>query len=172
MCFFFFFFKQKTSYEMRISDWSSDVCSSDVVIAIRLDDIDWRAGELLVRGKGQRYDRLPVPPDVGEAIAAYVREERISASQTLFVSLRAPNGPFKDGQVLNTILKDAFAATGVKPPGPIVGSNVLCHSLAPNMGRNGRSLAENGDMLRHRSRAYTMIYSKLDIDYLRSIANP
>src|SRR3546814_7263906 len=49
------------------------------VIAIRLDDIDWRAGELLVRGKGQRYDRLPVPPDVGEAIAAYVREERITA---------------------------------------------------------------------------------------------
>src|SRR3546814_8201271 len=139
--FIFFFFKQKTAYEMRISDWSSDVCSSDLawvrdnpkeglrdhamllmrarlglrapeVIAIRLDDIDWRAGELLVRGKGQRYDRLPVPPDVGEAIAAYVREERISASRTLFVSLRAPNGPFKDGQVINTILKDAFAATG------------------------------------------------------------
>src|SRR3546814_11704045 len=53
------------------------------VIAIRLDDIDWRAGELRVRGKGQRYDRLSVPPDVGEAIAAYVREERISAARTL-----------------------------------------------------------------------------------------
>src|SRR3546814_4528858 len=83
--------------------------------------------ELLVRGKGQCYDRLPVPPDVGEAIAAYVREERISASRTLFVSLRAPNGPFKDGQVINTILKDAFAATGVTPPGPYVGSHVLRH---------------------------------------------
>src|SRR3546814_5569422 len=95
------------------------------VIAIRLDDIDWRAGELLVRGKGQRYDRLPVPPVVGEAIAAYVREERISASRTLFVSLRAPNGTFKDGQVINTILKDVFAATGVTPPGPYAGSQVL-----------------------------------------------
>src|SRR3546814_3832750 len=128
---------------MRISDWSSDVCSSDLeVIAIRLDDIVWRAGELLVRGKGQRYDRLPVPPDVGEAIAAYVREERISASRTLFVSLRAPNGPFKDGQVINTILKDAFAATGVTPPGPYVGSHVLRHSLATNLVRNGASRSE------------------------------
>src|SRR3546814_3357547 len=67
---------------------------------------------------------------------------------TLFVSLRAPNGPFKDGQVINTILKDAFAATGVTPPGPYVGSHVLRHSLATNMVRNGASLAEIGDMLR------------------------
>src|SRR3546814_14054774 len=100
---------------MRISDWSSDVCSSDL-------------------------------------------------------SLRAPNGPFKDGQVINTILKDAFAATGVTPPGPYVGSHVLRHSLATNMVRNGASLAEIGDMLRHRSRASKMIYAKLDIDGLRSIA--
>ena len=142
------------------------------VIAIQLDDIDWRAGELLVRGKGQRHDRLPVPPDVGEAIAAYIRQERVSGSRTLFVSLRAPNGPFKDGQVINTILQDAFAATGVTPPGPYVGSHVLRHSLATNMVRNGASLAEIGDMLRHRSRASTMIYAKLDIDGLRSIAKP
>src|SRR3546814_7915156 len=113
-------FRQKAAYEVRISDWSSDVCSSDL--------------------------------------------ERISASRTLFVSLRAPNGPFKDGQVINTILKDAFAATGVTPPGPYVGSHVLRHSLATNMVRNGASLAKIGDMLRHRSRASTMIYAKLDID--------
>jgi integrase/recombinase XerD len=86
--------------------------------------------------------------------------------------LRAPNGPFKDGQVINTILQDAFAATGVTPPGPYVGSHVLRHSLATNMVRNGASLAEIGDMLRHRSRASTMIYAKLDIDGLRSIAKP
>lgn len=142
------------------------------VIAIQLDDIDWRAGELLVRGKGQRHDRLPIPADVGEAIAAYIREERVSASRTLFVSLWAPNGPFKGGQVINTILKDAFAATGVTPPGPYVGSHVLRHSLATNMIRSGASLAEIGDMLRHRSRASTMIYAKLDVDGLRSIARP
>src|SRR3546814_20007159 len=77
-----------------------------------------------------------------------------------------------DGQVINTILKDAFAATGVTPPGPYVGSHVLRHSLARNMVRNGAALAEIGDMLRPRSRASTMIYAKLDIEGLRSIANP
>lgn len=143
------------------------------VIAIQLDDIDWRAGELLVRGKGQRHDRLPIPPDVGEAISQYLRKDRISTtSRALFVTLRAPNGPFNNGQVVNSILKQAFAATGVKPPTPYVGSHVLRHSLATTMVRAGASLEEVGDMLRHRSRASTMIYAKLDIEGLRSIAQP
>jgi integrase/recombinase XerD len=142
------------------------------VIAIQLDDVDWRAGELMVRGKGQQQDRVPLPPDVGEALAGYVRYDRISTSRSLFVTLRAPNGPFKDGQIVNAILKDAFAATGVKPPSPYVGSHVLRHSLATNMVRKGASLAEVSDVLRHRSRSSTMIYAKLDIDSLRSIAQP
>ena len=140
------------------------------VIAIQLGDIDWRAGELLVRGKGKRHDRVPIPPDVGEALTAYIRHDRVSTSRSLFVSLHAPHGPFKDGGVLNDILKGAFAATGVTPPHPYVGSHVLRHSLATNMVRKGASLAEVSEMLRHRSRASTMIYAKLDIDGLRSIA--
>jgi integrase/recombinase XerD len=142
------------------------------VIAVQLDDIDWRVGELLVRGKGKRHDRLPVPPDVGEALAAYIQHERVSASRALFVALRAPNGPFQSSEVINDILKGAFAATGVKPTSPYVGSHVLRHSLATNMVRKGASLAEVGDMLRHRTRKSTMIYAKLDIDGLRSIAQP
>ncbi|MGD9924984.1 MAG: tyrosine-type recombinase/integrase [Pseudorhodoplanes sp.] len=143
------------------------------VMAIQLDDIDWRAGELLVRGKGQRHDRLPIPTDVGEAISKYLREDRTSATtRTLFVTLRAPNRSFKDSQVVNDILKEAFAATGVKPPTPYVGSHVLRHSLATNMVRAGASLEEIGDLLRHRSRATTMIYAKLYTDGLRSIAQP
>ena len=142
------------------------------VIAIQLDDIDWRAGELLVRGKGQRHDRVPIPPDVGEALATYIRRDRVSTSRFLFVKERAPNDPFKDGQILNAIIKDAFVATGLKPPCPYVGSHVLRHSLATNMVRNGASLAEIADMLRHRSRTSTMIYAKLDIDGLPSIAQP
>ena len=143
------------------------------IIAIQLDDIDWRAGELMVRGKGQQHDRLPIPPDVGEAISEYLREDRSSATtRTLFVTHRAPNRPFKDSQVINAILKEAFAATGVKPPTPYVGSHVLRHSLATNMVRAGASLEEIGDLLRHRSRATTMIYAKLDTDGLRSIAQP
>jgi site-specific recombinase XerD len=143
------------------------------VIAIQLDDIDWRAGELLVRGKGQRHDRLPIPSDVGEAISKYLAKDRTSATtRTVFVTHRAPNRPFKDSQIINNILKEAFAATGVKPPTPYVGSHVLRHSLATNMVRAGASLEEVGDLLRHRSRATTMIYAKLDIDGLRSIAQP
>lgn len=143
------------------------------VIAIQLDDIDWRAGELLVRGKGQRHDRLPLPSDAGEAISEYLQKERTSATtRTLFVTHRAPNRPFKDSQIINDILKEAFVATGVKPPTPYVGSHVLRHSLATNMVRSGASLEEVGDLLRHRSRATTMIYAKLDIDGLRSVAQP
>lgn len=140
------------------------------VIAIQLDDIDWRAGELIIRGKGQRHDRVPIPPDVGEALVDYIRHDRVSTSRALFVSARAPHGPFKDGQVLNAILKDAFARCGVKPPCPYVGSHVLRHSLATNLVRKGASLDEVRDVLRHRSRASTLIYAKVDIEGLRSIA--
>jgi integrase/recombinase XerD len=140
------------------------------VVAMQLDDIDWRAGELIVRGKGQRHDRVPIPPDVGEAVANYIRHDRVSTSRALFVTVRAPHGPFKNGTELNVILKDAFARSGVTPPRPYVGSHVLRHSLATNLVRKGASLAEVSDMLRHRSRATTLIYAKVDIDGLRSIA--
>jgi len=140
------------------------------VVAIQLGDIDWRAGELVVRGKGQRHDRVPIPPDVGKAIAEYIRYDRVSASRALFVTARAPHGPFKNGTELNAILKTAFARSGVTPPRPYVGSHVLRHSLATELVRKGASLAEVGDMLRHRSRASTLIYAKVDIEGLRSIA--
>jgi len=143
------------------------------VIAMRIDDIDWRAGEIVVRGKGHRHDRLPLQPDVGEALAEYLQFERPpTPSRTLFVTSRAPHPPFEDGQVLNAILKHAFARTGLKPPAPYVGSHVLRHSLASHMARQGASLDEIGDVLRHRSRASTLIYAKLDIEGLRSIAQP
>lgn len=143
------------------------------VVAIQIDDIDWRAGEIVVRGKGQRHDRLPLPPDVGAALTDYLRFERgPSASRTLFVTTKAPHRPFHDSQMLNAVLKKAFARTGVKPPGPYVGSHVLRHSLASQMARKGASLEEIGDVLRHRSRASTLIYAKLDVEGLRSVAQP
>jgi len=143
------------------------------VVNIQIDDIDWRAGELLVRGKGQLHDRLPLPPDVGEVLAEYIRlDRRSSSSRALFVKKRPPHVAFKDGQVLNNILRRAYARTGLKPPVPYVGSHILRHSLAIALVRRGASLEEIGDMLRHRSRASTMIYAKLDIDGLRMIAQP
>jgi len=142
------------------------------VIAIQIDDIDWRAGELLVRGKGQRHDRLPLPKDVGEALANYIRQDRATTSRVLFVTQRAPREPFVDAQVINTVLKAAFEKTTLKSPTKYVGSHILRHSLATNMVRQGASLAEIGDILRHHTRASTMIYAKLDVEGLRSIARP
>ena len=142
------------------------------VVAMQLDDIDWRSGEIIVRGKGNRHDRVPLPPDVGEALADYIKLERITTSRALFVRERPPHHPFTNGQILNIILRKAFARTGLKPPVPYVGSHILRHSLATNLVQRGASLEEVGDMLRHRSRASTMIYARLDIDGLRSIAQP
>ncbi|SEI19491.1 Site-specific recombinase XerD [Rhizobium tibeticum] len=143
---------------------------SPEVIAIRLDDVDWRAGEILIRGKGRLHDRMPLPPDVGEAIVEYIRNGRHGESRVLFVSSKIPHRPFEDAQILNTVLRNAFEKTGLKPPQKYVGSHLLRHSLATDMLRNGASLDEIGDVLRHRSRMTTTIYAKHDIEALRSIA--
>ena len=143
------------------------------VIAIQLDDIDWRAGELVVRGKGKLHDRLPITMEVGDALTSYLREDRGPATcRTMFVTHRAPHRPFKDGQIVNAILKVALASTGQKPAAPYVGSHLLRHSLATQLENAGASLDEVGDVLRHRSRSSTMIYARLDIEGLRSIAQP
>lgn len=143
------------------------------VIAIQLDDIDWRAAELLVRGKGKLHDRLPITVEVGDALSRYLRKERGPATcRTMFVADRAPHRAFKGGQIVNAILKDALKATGQKPVTPYVGSHLLRHSLATQLVNNGASLDEVADMLRHRARSSTMIYARLDIDGLRSVAQP
>lgn len=143
------------------------------VIAIRLDDIDWRAGALMVRGKGELHDRLPISGEVGDALSRYLRDERgPTTCRAVFVTHRAPHRAFRGGQVVNTIIKDALTATGQKPLTPYVGSHVLRHSLATRLVNAGASLDEVGDVLRHRSRSSTLIYARLDIDGLRSIAQP
>lgn len=146
---------------------------SPEVVAIQLDDIDWRAGEILIRGKGRLHDRMPLPADVGEAIVDYIRNGRAGTSRALFVSARTPHHrPFVNAQIVNTVLGTAFEKTGLKPPQKYVGSHLLRHSLATNMLRKGASLDEIGDVLRHRSRTTTTIYAKYDLDALRSIARP
>jgi site-specific recombinase XerD len=142
------------------------------VVPMQIDDIDWRAGEIVIRGKGQRYDRVPLPQDVGEALTAYLRSGRVTKSRALFVSSQAPGDPFKNAIMLNVILKNAYRKTGLKTPSTNVGSSVLRHSLATNLVRRGASLDEIANLLRHRSWATTMQYAKLDIDGLRSIAQP
>ena len=140
------------------------------VITIQLDDIDWRAGTILIRGKGKRNDRMPLPEDVGNAIVDYIRNGRRGTSRTLFVSSKVPYRAFADSQILNSALKSAFEQTGLKPPQKYVGSHLLRHSLATDMLRKGASLDEIGDVLRHRSRMTTTIYARHDVNGLRSIA--
>lgn len=140
------------------------------VIAIRLEDIDWRAGEILIRGKGQRHDRMPLPVDVGEAIVAYLRAGRAGSSRHLFVSRRPPHRPFTSSAAVNRVLRKAFDKTGLQPPQHQVRTHLLRHSLAVDMLNRGASLDEIGDLLRHRSRMATTIYARYDIDALRSVA--
>ena len=138
-----------------------------------LDDIDWRKGELLVRGKGNRRDRLPLPEDVGAAISAYLRDARPSTTtRVLFVRSYAPHLGFKDSRIIGKLLARACAALKIEMPARCLGSHVLRHSLATRMVRSGVALNEVGDVLRHKSRATTMIYAKLDIANLRSVAQP
>ena len=143
------------------------------VMAMEIDDIDWRAGELLVRGKGKRRDRLPLPEDVGAAISAYLRDARpTTVTRVLFVRSYAPNLGFKDSRIISKLLARACAALKIEMPARYLGSHVLRHSLATRMVRGGVALNEVGDVLRHKSRATTMIYAKLDIANLRSVSQP
>lgn len=139
------------------------------VISLELDDIDWRAGVLTVRGKGRYHDQLPLPPDVGEAIAAYLRHDRPSCNtRRVFVRNRAPHRGFAHPSSLSTIVRRAVERAGLQPAHK--GAHLLRHSLATGMLRRGASLAEIGQILRHRLPNTTEIYAKVDLSGLRSLA--
>ncbi|MCY4646304.1 MAG: site-specific integrase [Gammaproteobacteria bacterium] len=142
------------------------------VIAIRLEDIDWRAGEILVRGKGGRHERMPIPVDVGEAIAGYLQGGRTGGARHLFVTAKAPYRPFGSSLAVRRILRQAFEKTGLRPPRGEVRSHLLRHSLAVGMLGRGASLDDIGDVLRHRGRATTTIYARYDVEALRPLARP
>jgi site-specific recombinase XerD len=142
------------------------------VIALELDDIDWRAGELKVRAnKGHHHDRLPLPVDVGEAIACYLRHHRPPCkTRRLFVLAKAPHRGFAHPSSISTIVCRAMNRAGLQPD--FKGAHVLRHSLATGMLRAGASLEEIGEILRHRLPATTEIYAKVDVRGLRSLALP
>jgi len=139
------------------------------VIALRLDDINWAAGELLVRGKGGQHNRMPLPADVGEAIVAYLCDGRAGQSRHLFVGHYAPHRPLTTASI-TIVLREAFARTGLKPPDGGMRNHLLRHSLAINMLGRGASLDEISEVLRHRSQRTTTNYARYDIEALRSVA--
>ena len=139
------------------------------VAALSLDDIDWRNGALTIHGKGRFHDRLPLPADVGAALAEYLRQGRPSCScRKVFVRAKAPHRAFTKPESISTVVKRALERVGLNPPSR--GAHLLRHSLATEMLRKGASLAEIGQVLRHRSSNTTEIYAKVDISGLRSIA--
>jgi len=134
---------------------------------LSLDDLDWRAGELSVLGKGSRIERLPLPPDVGEALAAYLRRSRPATSQgrTVFVRVRAPHRPLTSSAVTDAVQRAASRA-GL----PAVTAHRLRHTVATEMVRSGVPLPEIGQVLRHRRLLTTAIYAKIDREGLRCLA--
>jgi integrase/recombinase XerD len=143
---------------------------SQEVIAMQLDDIDWRNGEILIRGKGGFNDKAPLLKDIGESITDYICHERKGTCRDLFLASRSPYSPFKDAQILNTVLRQAFDKTDIPRPKQYEVSHILRHSLATNLVQKGASLEEISNTLRHRSKQTTLLYARQDINGLRTIA--
>ncbi len=138
------------------------------VAGLRLDDIDWRAGELVVRGKGAREERLPLPADVGEAIAAYLRRGRPQSSRReVFLRSKAPYEPIASGTVASTVRR-ACRRAGISE----FGSHRLRHTAACEMVKANVPLVRIGQVLRHRSLQSTAIYARVDVERLRALAAP
>lgn len=141
------------------------------VAHLELDDIDWENGELMVRGKSVRHDRLPIPKDVGEALAGYLCDVRPHcSSRRVFLRMRAPRQGFTNFIAVCNIVQRAFMRAGLNPE--CRGSHRLRHSLATQMLRGGASLAEIGEVLRHQLPSTTEIYTKVDVTALRALALP
>lgn len=137
------------------------------VAGLLLEDIDWRAGELVVRGKGARSERLPLPVDVGEAIVGYLRDGRPSSAQdrAVFVRVRAPHHRLSPGAVTYVVEAAALRA-GLGT----IHAHRLRHTAASEMLRAGATLPEVGQVMRHRHARSTAIYAKVDREALRQIA--
>jgi integrase/recombinase XerD len=142
------------------------------VIALRLEDCDWNLGHLRVRSKGGRECLLPMPDDVGRAIAAYLERGRpVSDDRHLFLRSTAPIRGFQHGSdAIGSIVKYALARAGIDAPHR--GSHQFRHALAVRMLRGRASFAEIGEVLRHRSPQTTSIYARVDLDTLRPLALP
>jgi site-specific recombinase XerD len=138
------------------------------VAALDLDDVSWRTGELVVRGKGRRESRLPLPRDVGQAVAAYLRHGRPSVStRGLFVRARAPFTRLTMVGISHS-LQRRLRHLGV----PWGGAHVLRHTAATQLLRRGSSLPEIAHVLRHRHIDTTAIYAKVDLAGLAELARP
>jgi integrase/recombinase XerD len=138
------------------------------VAALQLEDVDWKAGEIIIHGKGRSLSRLPLPVDVGHAMVTYLkRSPRSTTARTVFVSCRAPYASLSPAGVV-PIAHSALRAAGIDRGG----SHRLRHTAATQMLRRGSSMSEVAQVLRHRHINTTAIYAKVDHGSLRMLAKP
>lgn len=137
------------------------------VANLELEDLDWRAGEIVVRGKTRRQDRLPLPSDVGDALVAHLSLRARHASRRVFLTAHAPRRPIP-AAVVGEVVGRACKRAGLS----VVGAHRLRHALATEMLRQGATLIDISQVLRHRDLGTTAIYAKVDLARLRDVAQP
>jgi site-specific recombinase XerD len=138
---------------------------------LTLDDIHWQRGELTVRGKCHGPEPMPLPQDVGEALAAYLTHGRpTSSSRSVFVRLTPPHDAYGDANAFGRIVRRAMCRAAVDAPSK--GTHIFRYTLATEMLRGGASLREIGHLLRHRDEDTTRLYAKVDLVRLRTLALP
>lgn len=142
------------------------------IVRLELGDLRWRAGEIVVHGKGPRRDHLPLLADVGEAMARYLCEDRgTSDSRSVFLRLIAPRVGLAGPCAIDHVVRLALKRAGIGPH-PRRVAHLFRHSLATRMIRSGASMAEIAEVLRHRSQTTTAIYAKVSFEALRTVARP
>ncbi len=141
------------------------------IALLKLDDINWHAGHVNIRGKGRTLVTLPLLSEVGEALSNYLQNARPRTdSRSVFVRTLAPHSAFASSAGISQIAKAALKRAGIEVSHK--GTHIFRHSLATNLLQAGASLSEIGQLLRHKSHDTTRIYAKVDIDGLRTLAMP
>jgi site-specific recombinase XerD len=142
------------------------------IVFLELGDLHWRAGEIVIRGKGPQRDHVPLLADVGDTLARYLQHGRGSSpSRRVFLRLIPPRVGLARPCAIDHIVRLAFSRAGVPPRRRRV-AHLFRHSLATRMIRRGASLPEIAEVLRHRSQSTTAIYAKVSLDALREVARP
>ena len=141
------------------------------MVELRLEDVDWEAGTITVRGKSSCHNKLPLPWDVGEAMVQYLRCGRPRCScRHVFLRAIAPYGRLRTSSAITSLVKHYLVRVGLSPAKK--GAHVLRHSLATNMIQGGSTLAEIGDILGHQFHSSTEIYAKVALNALQRLAQP
>jgi site-specific recombinase XerD len=145
---------------------------SSEILSLELGDIRWRTGEVLIRGKGGRQDRLPLPRDVGAGIARYLRSDRGRRSTArVFLRSYAPRVSLTGPASIGHIVRRAMAQAGVPRP-PHIAAHLFRHTLASRMLQQGANLRNISEVLRHRAASSTELYAKIDMRSLREVVRP